>query len=211
MAIIPGMVWIILLLISKYIPRISLYTVLLGGIAAFFCGFGYAAKHAHTRIADELPSAWERKDITIIGVVDDLPAVNTAATRFSLHVEKVLTPNAVVPSRITLSWYRQSFDRKKTILIPNIAAGERWQLTVRLRRPHGQSNPGGFDSEAWSLQNNWRAVGYVREDGSYRRVDEFAARPYDYVQRLRETIRQKIDKTLGDKPYKGIVTALTLG
>ena len=41
--------------------------------------------------------------------------------------------------------------------------GERWQFTVRLRRPHGAFNPGGFDLEGWLFERNLRAGGYVRE------------------------------------------------
>src|SRR6185295_10649134 len=42
------------------------------------------------------------------------------------------------------------------------AAGERWRFTVRLRRPHGNLNPHGFDYEGWLLERGIGATGYVR-------------------------------------------------
>ena len=62
---------------------------------------------------------------------------------------------------------------------PAIAAGERWQLVVRLKRPHGTVNPHGFDVEAWLLENGIRATGYVRADERNRRLDAFAGRAAD--------------------------------
>lgn len=45
--------------------------------------------------------------------------------------------------RVRLSWYGRAAP---------INVGERWQLAVRLKRPHGFSNPGGFDYEKWLFQ-----------------------------------------------------------
>ena len=47
-------------------------------------------------------------------------------------------------------------------------AGERWRLVVRLKRPHGNVNPHGFDVEAWLLENGLRATGYVRDGRAQR-------------------------------------------
>jgi competence protein ComEC len=43
-----------------------------------------------------------------------------------------------------------------------VRPGEWWKFVVRLRRPHGAMNPGGCDFEAWMLECNLRASGYVR-------------------------------------------------
>ena len=72
---------------------------------------------------------------------------------------------------------------------PELAAGERWRLIVRLKRPHGTVNPHGFDVEAWLLENGLRATGYVRDDERNARLDAFAGRVADYVQRARERVR----------------------
>src|SRR5437762_1032254 len=83
-----------------------------------------------------------------------------------------------------LAWYNgwpRDGETGAETAFPPIHAGERWALTVRLKRPHGTVNPHGFDVEAWLLQNDFRATGYVRADDDNRRVDAFAARPSDYV------------------------------
>ncbi|MGE5104117.1 MAG: DNA internalization-related competence protein ComEC/Rec2, partial [Betaproteobacteria bacterium] len=90
-------------------------------------------------------------------------------------------------------------------------AGERWLLAVRLKRPHGNVNPDGFDLEAWLLEHDLRATGYIRDDGGNRRVDAFAGRPSDYVQHARERVRERISKALPGAPYAGVLTALAIG
>jgi competence protein ComEC len=37
--------------------------------------------------------------------------------------------------------------------------GERWQLTLRLKAPHGGSNPFGFDYELWLWEQGLQATG----------------------------------------------------
>lgn len=180
-------------------------------VAAVLSGFGYAAWRAEVRLAEELPQAWEGEDIEIVGVVDELPSVSPHGARFAFAVERVLTPRASVPSVLSLSWYapvRPPFPDEE---VPVVHAGERWYLTVRLKRPHGTVNPGGFDLEAWLLQQGLRATGYVHPEGFNARRDFFAARPGDYVQRARERIRERIIKALPDAPYAGVIVALAIG
>ena len=179
--------------------------------AATLCGFGYAAWRAEIRMAEELPRAWEGEDIEIVGVVNDLPANAAQGTRFAFDVERILTPRATVPSSLSLAWFapiRPVFIDED---IPVVHAGERWYLTVRLKRPHGTVNPGGFDLEAWLLQQGLRATGYVHPEGMNARKDYFAGRASDYVQRTRERIRERIVSALAHEPYAGVVVALAIG
>jgi competence protein ComEC len=179
--------------------------------AALLAGFGYAASRAQFRLAEELPRAWEGEEIEIVGVVDDLPANSALGTRFAFTVEHVRTPRAVVPSQLSLAWYapiRPVFPDED---VPAVHAGERWYLTVRLKRPHGTVNPGGFDLEAWLLQQGLRATGYVHPEGLNARRDFFAGRAGDHVQRARERIRERIAATLAQAPYAGVIAALAIG
>src|ERR1700681_822797 len=187
-------------------------------IAAFsvgMAGFFYAGWRADTRLADALPSAWEGQDIELVGIVDDLPQPADRGTRFAFAVEKILTPDAVVPSRLSLAWYngwpRDGARAGAPAAIPEIHAGERWAFTVRLKRPHATVNPHGFDVEAWLLQNEFRATGYVRADDDNHRVDAFAARATDYVARARESIRARILRALEGRRYAGVIAALAIG
>lgn len=183
-------------------------------VAAFAVGgFAYAAWRAEVRLADALPHAWEDVDIGVVGVIDDLPAAGERGERFAFAVERVLTPNAVVPSRLSLAWYANGAadDDEDAVAPPAVHPGERWRLTVRLKRPHGNVNPGGFDLEAWLLQQGLRATGVVRDDPRNARMTAFAGRPRDYVQRAREAVRARIVAALGDAPYAGVIVALAIG
>src|SRR5262249_25611504 len=145
------------------------------------------------------------------GVIDELPQPIERGVRFAFAVERVLTPEAIVPSQISLAWYAPFTRGAQTAAMPELHAGGRWELTVRLKRPHGTANPHGFDVGAWLLENGLRATGYVRDDQSNRRLDAFAGRPEDYVSRVRESIRTRILAVLTGRPYAGVIEALAIG
>jgi competence protein ComEC len=190
--------------------RVLLATIII--VAAAIFGFGYAAWRAEVRLADALPAAWEDADLRVTGIVDDLPQNGDPGTRFAFAVERVLTPTAVVPHRVSLAWYAPRPVRDEPAAgVPIVHAGERWTLTVRLKRPHGNVNPHGFDLEAWLLEHDLRAAGYVRDDDANVRVTPFAGRFGDYVQRARERVRERVFTAIPGAPYAGVLVALAIG
>lgn len=187
-------------------------------LAAVLAGFGYAALRAEHRLADALPPPWENRDIRLRGIVDGLPVRSADATRFAFAVEEVLTPGAVVPRRVSLAWPAPesrgsggTTAARSASVPPEVHAGERWALTVRLKRPHGTVNPHGFDLEAWLLERGLRATGYVRAAPRPARVTAFAARPSDVVEAAREAIRTRVVATLGNTDDAAVLTALAIG
>ncbi|WP_025040829.1 DNA internalization-related competence protein ComEC/Rec2 [Nitrosospira briensis] len=183
--------------------------------AAIFlsAGFFWAAAFAQSRLVDALPHEWEGRDIQLIGVVAELPQDNENSVRFAFEVERVLTEEAIVPARISLAWYEE---RGKQVVIsetapPQVNAGERWRITVRLRRPHGSVNPHGFDFEQWALERDLRATGYVRKNDENMRLDEMVDRPAYRIERLRQDIRQRFIQVLPDHAYTGVLVALAVG
>ncbi|MCP4041542.1 MAG: DNA internalization-related competence protein ComEC/Rec2, partial [Gammaproteobacteria bacterium] len=78
----------------------------------------------------------------------------------------------------------------------------------RLKRPHGFSNPGGFDYEGWLFQHGIRATGYVRSRGENRRLVESQGYP---VARLRQYLDGRFDLEFRDSEYLGIAKALAIG
>jgi competence protein ComEC len=187
----------------------------LAPIGALLLGFAWAGGWAHLRLADALPPAWEGRDMLVTGVVVDLPQRFECGLRFTFDVAQADGP---VPGRIALSWYRHfdlaeeegdaedggTYDRPPR-------AGERWQLTVRLKRPQGNANPHGFDYEAWLFERGIRATGYVRKAESNTRLAAPAGGLDGTVERLREATRARIQRALPDGPYAGIVMALAVG
>src|SRR5690606_34243976 len=166
-------------------------------ITAFAVGSGWAGWRAEWRLAEALPMTSEARDAVVTGVVDGLPEeLERGVRRFVFSVE---TSDAGVPSRVRLSWYPSRGER-----VPDIRAGQRWRLVVRLKRPHGLLNPGGFDYEGWLLQRGIRASGYVREDARNARLDEFAPGFMSGVHRVREAVRERLRADLGDAPHAGM-------
>jgi competence protein ComEC len=189
---------------SPFIFRVA--KTLLVAAFAFTLGFYHAAWTGERRLAISLPDAWQGRDIEISGVVAELPHSGERGLRFAFDVEKTLTPDISVPPHIYLSTY---FDAKNPP--PQVHAGERWRLTVRLKQPHGSSNPHASDFELWALENNVRATGYVNNRGINIRLDARADGLMYRIETWREAVRDKFIATLGSAPYTGVLTALAVG
>ncbi len=177
-------------------------------VAAASLGFAWAATFAQLRLADDLPAALEGRDMELTGVVAGLPHALERGVRFEFDVEQAV---AGVPPRISLAWYRgrDDADDEASPLVP-VRAGERWRFTVRLKRPHGNLNPHGFDYEAWLFERGIRATGYVRP-ASAARIEARVWRPGYAVEMLRENVRDRFRAVLPDAPYAGILIALAVG
>lgn len=173
---------------------------------ALSSGFFYAAWIAQHRLADELSPDWQGRNIALTGVVAEMPRQHQRGLSFILDVEQVITPEVHVPKHIMLSTYR---DEKHEPLV--LHAGERWQLIVRLKQPHGTSNPYNFDFEAWALEFNLRAMGYVFNKGDNHRIEEHVFSLGYSVERIREAVRTHFQSVLGKAPYVGVLGALAIG
>ena len=212
-ASLPSLAWMLLLL--PFTPVLLLphrrlwqriaHQILLITLASSL-GFLYAAWFAQQRLSDSLPTEWQGTDIEIVGVVAELPRLRERGLSFAFDVERVLTPSAHVPQHVLLSTYESEQDEALIV-----HAGERWQLSVRLKQPHGTSNPYAFDFEAWMLERNLRANGYVRSNGNNMRLDTLVRSPDYLIEHLRETVRVHFQQVLGDSPYTGVLTALAIG
>ena len=176
--------------------------------AAFALGFCWALGMAHLKLADRLAPELEGKDIEVVGVISSLPAVGERGLRFEFEPE---SSEEKLPGRILLSWYRSpSYEEQPAILSSPIHPGERWRFTVRLRRPHGLFNPHGFDYEGWLLERGVGATGYVRPRTSPLLLgsrNSFS----DRIERIREVVRDRFKRVLGETPASGILAALAVG
>ncbi len=174
-------------------------------------GFFYAAGRSQFRMDDALPPAWEGRDVQIVGVVAGLPQHYERSVRFVFDVERVLTPEAAIPAHIVLAWWGNPPADGQRGTLPELKPGERWQLTVRLRRPRGSANPHGFDYEAWLFERDIRATGTVRPKSGARRIDAMVHQPAYWIEAARERLRARIVQALPDKPYAGVLAALAIG
>ena len=109
----------------------SLPTRLVGLAAAVATGVAWAATFAHVRLADQLPEAFEGRDIEVIGIVASLPQHFERGVRFEFTPEQVLTAGATLPHRIQLAWYG-GYAPDAAADNPVVHAGERWRLNLRV-------------------------------------------------------------------------------
>jgi competence protein ComEC len=202
--LLPGFPLALLIPSKPLLLRIA--RILLIAIFAIVLGFYLSAWQAQNRLAVELPDEWQGRDIEVIGVIAALPRNHELGQRFGFDVEKTLTPYANVPEHLYLSTFHDS-----KYPPPGLHAGERWQLTVRLKQPHGSSNPHGFDFEMWAFENNVRAVGYVNNKADNKRLSAMADGFKYHVEHWREAVRDKFNATLGYAPYAGVLNALAIG
>ncbi|MEG1563474.1 MAG: ComEC/Rec2 family competence protein, partial [Bacteroides sp.] len=144
--------------------------------------------------------------------IASLPYRFEQGVRFNFAVEKAF--GAKVPPLIALSWYA-GFRDEVTNEVGDVQPGERWRLTVRLQRPHGNANPMGFDYEAWLLEQGVRATGYVRPqpraDTPNVRLAAFVPAFGNVVEASRAVLRARILRSLEDKQYAGVIVALVVG
>lgn len=193
-------------------------------------GFLWAAAFAMYYLDQELPKAWEGRDVTVIGTVADLPDHTPQGWRFRFDVEQVEVQNGVmppVPPRISLAWYGNRRAQAPAEdgegaaparqQVAEIPPGSRWRLTVRLKRPHGNANPDGFDYEVWLLQDDVRATGYVvgpagqGPQGANRMLDAFVWTPAHAIEHVRGWLRDRILTALPGEAYAPVVAALVMG
>ena len=182
--------------------------------AAFAAGFCWTLAMAHLKLADRLAPELEGRDIEVVGVIASLPALGERSLRFDFELETVLQPPAArLPQKILLSWYRSPYFEDQPAVATNpVHPGDRWRLTVRLRRPHGNFNPHGFDYEAWLLERGVGATGYVRSSAKAfpEKLGERNSFS-DRIEQVRESVRDRFKRVLGETPAGGILAALAVG
>ncbi len=216
----PSVYWAFLLVPALFIAilfrQLPIFRVIYLGLFGLLAGYFWALLVAQHRLADELPTAWETKAIQIEGVVASLPQQLERGERFEFDVEKVLSPQdaiqRVVPKHISITQYHNDAfggNVANEVKTNRFHAGERWRLTVKLKRPHGTANPHGFDFEVWALERNIRAVGSIKHADEL--VQNFVFRPKYLVEAAREKIHTRMQQVLGDKPYAGVLEALAIG
>jgi competence protein ComEC len=122
-------------------------------------GFAWASLQGLTAMEQRLPEALQGVDLQVTGQVVGLPRPGERRVGFGFRVDEGEGAAEVLVGRqLRLSWYGNA---------PSLEPGSRWTLTVRLKRPRGVLNPGGFDFERHSLQQRIAATGHVRESGTW--------------------------------------------
>jgi competence protein ComEC len=187
-------------------------------LAASLLAFSLCGLRASRFAGQALDPALEGRDLAVTGVVAAMPQRNETGVRFRLLVESATldgAPVRVVP-QLYLGWYggaaanaAGTFELQRQA--PELRAGERWHMNVRLKAPHGNSNPHGFDYELWLWEQGVQATGYVRagpNDPPPRRM----ADTWRYqVERARQEVRDAVFSDVPDRKAAGLLAALIAG
>lgn len=222
LAVLPSLNWSWLLL-----PCVVLVLASRKSRPALMCvtGFLWASLVAHGMLASSLDPGFEGKDLQITGVIASLPRVEARRTRFEFVIDELLddakaryTPEQkrqFSDLKLLLSWYNNA---------PELRVGQRWRLKVRVKRPHGFMNPGGFDYEGWLFQKGIHATGSVRStknvahnvNGNVVGNVQIETNGTDLwsghlVDQQREALRDGIDRALPGNPFAGMIKALAIG
>ena len=136
-------------------------------LAAALSAFAATGLRAHLFLDQSLDARLQGPEITVTGVVAAMVQRSDTGLRFRLDVESARqgTTEVRLPPKIYLSWYGQAAagaGYEATLRPMDLRPGERWQMVVRLKVPHGGSNPHGFDYELWLWEQGLQATGYVR-------------------------------------------------
>ncbi|MEE8428588.1 MAG: DNA internalization-related competence protein ComEC/Rec2 [Gammaproteobacteria bacterium] len=164
-------------------------------------GWLWAWAHAAMILGAELDHRLEGKDLLIEGSIHGLPRKLDQGQRFVFHATSVVDRNRRqnFSALIQLNWHAPP---------ASLRTGDRWRLVVRLKRPHGFLNPGGFDYEKWLFEQRIRATGYVRKDSRNQLLDTHAFAP---ISGLRQSLADKLELILADRTAGGLVRALAVG
>lgn len=189
-----------------------------GLVAAFaLCGL-----RASLFAAQGLPAALEGQDVRITALVAAMPQRSEAGVRLRLEVESAEwaevpgMPGKVrpsdgqgaapqVPRLIDVSWYGGALRDAQGLADlqrqpPELRAGERWRMTVRLKAPHGLRNPHGFDYELWLWEQGVQATGYVRAGPKDLPPERLASTWRHPVEQWRQSVRDAILQRLAGSP-----------
>ena len=186
-------------------------------------GIGWGIMSGHQQLAHQLPDSLDKQQFlisgTVVGLVDNQPK----RQRFNFVVNTIKplnfsaidgTADSVPVKNLLLSWYQFGYGKNK---YPNrqIRSGDQWQLLVRLRKPRGMLNAGGFDYQAWLVEQGYSATGYIVDSSLNRplQTDSFYAEQTlrIWISRLRMQIREAIASSQLSHTGKAVVTALTIG
>ncbi len=170
---------------------------LMAGVV-MFSACGLRATHFQSYSLDP---ALEGRDLALTGVISAMPQRSDLGQRIRFEVETAALDGQAVAlaPHIQLSWWNGQAPA------PELRAGERWELTARLKAPHGNLNPYGFDYELWMWEQGLQASGNIR---SGVRVHATWRHP---VETARQAVRDAIYARVADRKSAGLLAALVTG
>ena len=191
------------LLLVELLRVTGFIRVVVCGLLLVSLGACWHLNWADNRLSERLPESLEGETLQVEGVVIGLPERSLIAQQFQFEILRA--PSGFFPRKVMLNYYGGS----------TVLPGQYWRFAVRLNRPHGFSNPGGFDYEAWLFQRGISARGYVRDSASNEQIESppggLGFSPLVWLHSLRYSLKIKLQRMLAGYRYGGLLIALLLG
>ena len=216
-----GLLLLAMAILWKQAPRGRGFAMI---ITAALLAFSATGLRAHLFLSQALDPNLQGRDMTVTGIVASMVQRNETGMRFQFDVESARDGDVEVklPAKIYLSWYAQSLgsrdgteDGDSAGKPDDLKAGARWQMVVRLKVPHGGSNPHGFDYELWLWEQGLQATGYVRagpKDPAPQQLAQSGLQAWAHpIERARQQVRDAILARVSDRKLAGVIAALTVG
>lgn len=180
---------------------------------AALAGLCYLACWGQVAINDWFPAEDVVADVLVQGRIINVPTRTERGWRLQLQLDAWCEAGIQAAKEAecrALDWQEQRTVQVSIYEELHLQPGQRWQWLLRLRRPHGFVNPGGFDYEAWLLQQGIAATGYVRSSSHNHLLAEPAGRPW--FQRLRYSLAMQLQPEAGQVLlHAALIKALALG
>jgi len=156
------------------------------------------------RISQRLPLEESKSSHMMTGVIGSLPESGRNGIRFLFLADE---NTGDMPSKIYVNWYNSRDGAGGWAPdVPQLRAGERWQLQLLLRAPRGRANFHGMDAERWYFTQGIDALAYV-EDGENSRL---AGPAWFNLQHWRELVLNRLTGEAEGVPALRILTALAI-
>jgi competence protein ComEC len=182
--------------------------------------YGLTGLRAAVFLSTALNPVLQGHDVRVTGVVASLPQPQAGGVRFRFRVASATLPARPdlalrLPPLLDVAWYGpRTLDSPPNLLASSpadVQAGERWQFTLRLKAPHGFSNPWGYDQELWLWTQGVQATGYVRT-GAKAAPPKRLGQTWQYpVEQFRQAMRARIFAQVVNPAQAGWLAALVVG
>ena len=189
-------------------------------LAGFLLGWGLTGARAAHHAAHAMPDHLQGVDLVVTGRVASLPKRTAQGEGFELVVEAATQAGQPVdvPKRLQLSWHSgtaaaldEATSSHSARHSPGLRAGDRWRFTVRLRSPHGNANPHGFDRERWLWEQGLGATGYVRNGPRDPAPEHLGRTVWHPLDSARQWVSARIDAHVNEPRSAGVLAALVVG
>ena len=209
-----------------------------GAMGVFLMALAWCGWSASRALDERIAPTMEGPDITAVGLIEQLPQLDSLSARFVFLVQACETapPACRAQVRWRLTWFGAGHGAAADaataagVAIPAaqpaiglpLQPGQQWRLTVRLRQPHAPVNPGGLRA----LEDGIAATGNVRqragarhrgagqpEQGGAQLLSAFVVTPRTVIERLRSRVRDAIAQAnrTSPSPVSGVLQALVVG